>query len=104
MTTILLTVATTVSAEDGSALWLRFSTQGQSDVTGVKCTAMDELKQHWQGGPVVLKKQKKIAKDGFSITTKGGKTFIEASNDAGLLYGAFHLLRLQQILTVEIRI
>ena len=96
MTTILLTVATTVSAEDGSALWLRFGTQGQSDVTGVKCTAMDELKQHWQGGPVVLKKQKKIAKDGFSITTKGGKTFIEASNDAGLLYGAFHLLRLQQ--------
>ena len=96
MTSLLLAVTTTVSGEDGSALWLRFGTQGQSDVTGVKCTAMDELKQHWQGGPVVLKKQKKIAKDGFSITTKGGKTFIEASNDAGLLYGAFHLLRLQQ--------
>lgn len=96
MTSILLTVATTVNAEDGSALWLRFGMQGQGDVSGVKCTAMDELKQHWQGGAVVLKKQKKIAKDGFCITTKGGKTIIEASNDAGLLYGAFHLLRLQQ--------
>ena len=96
MTSILLTLATTVRGEDGSALWLRFDTQGQSDVTGVKCTAMDELKQYWQGGAVVLKKQKKIAKDGFCITTKGSKTVIEASNDAGLLYGAFHLLRLQQ--------
>ena len=94
---LLLSVSTMVRAEDGSDLWLRFKGAGTADVTGVKGVAMDELKQNWQGNPVVLKKQKNVAKDGYVIATNGGKTTIAASTDAGLLYGAYHMLRLQQM-------
>ena len=94
---ILMAAVTTVRAEDGTRLWLRFDDGGQASVTGVTGVAMDELKQHWKGGPVVLKSQKSIAKDGYSILSDGGKSTLSASTDAGLLYGAFHLLRLQQM-------
>ena len=83
--------------EDGSRLWLRMEKSGTTAVvTGVKCTAMTELHSYWQGGPVVLKRQKNMPVDAYSIKNVGEKTLITAANDAGLLYGAFHLLRLQQ--------
>ena len=94
---LLLSLATELRGEDGSNLWLRFDGKGTGNVTGVKCVAMDELRANWNGNPVVLKRQKKVAKDGYVITTKGGKTTIAASTDAGLLYGAYHLLRMQQM-------
>jgi alpha-glucuronidase len=56
---------------------------------------MTELQTYWQGGPVVLKRQKGMAKEGYAIKNQGGKTIITAASDAGLLYGAYHLLRLQ---------
>ena len=93
---MLLSVPTVVRGEDGSRLWLRYSDGTKADVTGVKGVAMEELQRHWQGNPVVLKRQKNVARDGYVITTKNGKTTIAASNDAGLLYGAYHLLRWQQ--------
>ena len=87
-----------VWAEDGSRLWLRFAdVSTTATVTGVKCMAMNELKTCWTGGPVALKRQKDIAADGYTITSQGGKTVISAASDAGLLYGAYHLLRLQQM-------
>jgi alpha-glucuronidase len=87
-----------VRAEDGSRLWLRFdNVSTAAAVTGVKCTAMTELKTYWTGGPVTLKRQKGLAADGYTITSQGGKTVIAAAGDAGLLYGAYHLLRLQQM-------
>ena len=82
--------------EDGSRLWLRLDAGSTNAITGVKCTAMTELQTYWQGGPVVLKRQKGLAKDGYTIKSQNGKTVIAASDDAGLLYGAYHLLRLQQ--------
>ncbi|MBO4482984.1 MAG: alpha-glucuronidase [Prevotella sp.] len=83
--------------EDGSSLWLRMEKMGTAAmVTGVKCTAMTELQSYWQGEPVVLKRQKGMVSDAYAIKNKGGKITITAVNDAGLLYGAFHLLRLQQ--------
>ena len=83
--------------EDGSRLWLRMEKSGTTaTVTGVKCTAMTELQSYWQGGPVVLKRQKNMPVDAYTIKSDGEKTVITAANDAGLLYGAFHLLRLQQ--------
>ena len=86
------------SGGDGSSLWLRFDTaKTTSTITGVKGTAMTELQAYWQGGPVILKRQKGLPKDGYTIKSQGGKTVISAANDAGLLYGAYHLLRLQQI-------
>ena len=85
-------------AEDGSRLWLRLDANSTSaTVTGVKGTAMTELQTYWQGGPVVLKRQKGMAKDGYTIKSQGDKTVIAAANDAGLLYGAYHLLRLQEM-------
>ena len=83
--------------EDGSRLWLRFNrTNTTASITGVKGTAMSELQAYWQGAPVVLKRQKGLAADGYTIKTQGGKIMVAAANDAGLLYGAYHLLRLQQ--------
>ena len=94
---LLLSASTLVQAEDGSSLWLRYQESGKAQVTGIKGVAMEELKQFWTGNPLVLKKQKSVPKDGYVITTKDGKTTIAASNDAGMLYGAYHLLRLQQM-------
>ena len=95
---LLLAGWSAVYGEDGSRLWLRFDTVSiPATITGVKGTAMTELQTCWQGGPVVLKRQKGIAKDGYTIKSQDGKTVIAASTDAGLLYGAYHLLRLQQI-------
>ena len=83
--------------EDGSQLWLRLDAVGAtSAITGVKGVAMTELQTYWQGGPVTLKRQKGMARDGYTIKSQGEKTVISASSDAGLLYGAYHLLRLQQ--------
>ena len=94
---LLLTGWSTAYAEDGSRLWLRFDTVSKpATITGVKGTAMTELQTYWQGGPVVLKKQKGLTRDGYTIKYQGGKIVISAANDAGLLYGAYHLLRLQQ--------
>ena len=98
-TLVLLVVGWSVAAtdEDGSRLWLRLDPASSAvAITGVKGTAMTELQTYWQGGPVVLKKQKSLARDGYTIKSQGGKTVIAASSDAGLLYGAYHLLRLQQ--------
>ena len=98
-TLVLLIAGWSVAAtdEDGSRLWLRLDPAGNAaTIIGVKGTAMIELQTYWQGGPVVLKKQKKLARDGYTIKSQGGKIVIAASCDAGLLYGAYHLLRLQQ--------
>ena len=94
---LLLAGWSVASAEDGSQLWLRLTpAKTAATVTGVKGTAMTELQTYWQGGPVVLKRQKGLAQDGYTIKSLDGKTVISAANDAGLLYGAYHLLRLQE--------
>ena len=94
---LLLTGWSSIYAEDGSRLWLRFDNVSKpATITGVKGTAMTELQTYWQGGPVLLKRQKGIAKDGYTIKSQDTKIVITASNDAGLLYGAYHLLRLQE--------
>ena len=86
------------SSEDGSRLWLRFDPANTTTtITGVKGTAMTELQTYWQGGPVILKQKKGMTKDGYTIKSQGGKTVITAASNAGLLYGAYHLLRLQQM-------
>ena len=83
--------------EDGSRLWLRLDKANTTaSITGVKCTAMTELQTYWKGGPVTLKRQKGLPKDGYTIKSQGRKTVISAASHAGLLYGAYHLLRLQQ--------
>ena len=88
----------TADNEDGSRLWLRLETTNAAKaIKGVKGTAMTELQTYWKGGSVELKKEKGFAGDGYTIKSNGGKIVISAACDAGLLYGAYHLLRLQQM-------
>ena len=94
---LLLTGWSSSYAEDGSRLWLRFDNVSKpATITGVKGTAMTELQTYWKGGPVLLKRKKGLTNDSYTITSQKGKTVISAANDSGLLYGAYHLLRLQQ--------
>ncbi len=107
-------------AEDGHSLWLRYN----QDVRHVDITvnrdsktinlAVEELQKGWKGMPVSLvvakpnKKQKskngkvqQLSPDAFTIETvnkaKQEKHIkISSQTDAGILYGVFHLLRLQQ--------
>ena len=88
----------TANDEDGSRLWLRFdTTNAVKAVKGERCTAMNELQTYWKGGTVELKKEKHLTGDGYTIKSHGSKIVISAASDAGLLYGAYHLLRLQQM-------
>lgn len=89
-------------AEDGHQLWLRAKNTAEVNVESSKSTpliemAKKELKNGWQGQPgetVTLKlvKDKALKGDGFKLSPNS----IEANTEAGILYGAFELLRRQQ--------
>lgn len=88
--------------EDGSRLWLPRKAAANADIqykgkrSATINVALSELEQGWNGKPVVLeKKSGKTQKDGFSIVTANGSIKITSATDNGLLYGAYHLLRLQ---------
>lgn len=91
---ILLFAFSSLSAEDGSRLWLRYPSSGKAVVEGVKVKAADVLRQYYQGRKVTLTIDSTMDdKDGFRITSEGEGCHISAHNDMGLLYGAFALLR-----------
>ena len=105
-------ISIALKAEDGSQLWLRFDktvpcassynlnfklvTSKQS--SPVITIATEELNSNWCGYPIelVLDKKLKNLKDGYRIKKTQQKITISANQDVGLLYGAYHLLRLQQ--------
>lgn len=61
-------------------------------------TAIRELTAHWQGGPVMLERDKELNDDdGFTLTydRKRKAIIIKALHSRGLLYGAYELLRAQ---------
>jgi alpha-glucuronidase len=93
--------------EDGSKLWLRWtpavktaSVRANHNSTVTK-TAIKELQTYWRGGPVTLSlsadaRLAALGAEGYAITGSAGAGItVESAGDAGLLYGAFHLLRLQ---------
>lgn len=91
--------------EDGSRLWLRFPEKVDSKVKIiVKQTSptigivTEELSKYWQGQPIelVIDKKLKQLKDGYKINGNQQKITIYANQESGLIYGAYHLLRLQQ--------
>lgn len=92
-----------VSAEDGSCLWLRYASGANATITAPRSSptldiAVHELQQAWRGAPVslLLKKDKQLAPDGFRISRQAdGKLTVASPTETGLLYGAWHLLRLQ---------
>ena len=103
---LLLLIPFSTFAEDGSRLWLRFDETGKNDAkiitkqnTPTKSIAADELSRYWNGNQsieLITDKKLKNLKDGYRIKSTPQKITISASQDAGLLYAAYHLLRLQQ--------
>ncbi|MBO4462826.1 MAG: alpha-glucuronidase [Prevotella sp.] len=91
---LLLSVA--AWAEDGSRLWLRMTEGKNTQVTGPACTATDEMRKYWKGGELELLKVRGYGPEDYTIACQDNKTTVAASTDAGLLYGAFELLRMQQ--------
>jgi len=91
-------------AEDGSRLWLRFSEKSGPNQnvsvnnSSTKTIAERLLSDHWNGKPVklsILEKRPDL-KDGYLIKSDGDRITISAGKETGLLYGTYHLLRLQQ--------
>lgn len=93
------------NADDGSRLWLRQTSSQKAQITlETKSSlttdiAVNELTQGWHGGPVILKmsKRKGMKADAFTINIHNGSTTVISPSDIGLLYGVYHLLRLQGI-------
>lgn len=95
-------------AEDGSALWLRYASGAKAEITSKKQSptlriAVSELQNFWQGGISVTlevrsnKELRALGNEGYTIqTSKGGNQITIAScGEQGVLYGTYHLLRLQ---------
>lgn len=88
-------VALTTTAEDGHQLWLRYQPVNQAKVTCNRQSptidiARQELQTYYQGGDITMTIDPTMPDDdGYRIS---GNT-ISAHHDAGLLYGAYALLR-----------
>ncbi|MBP1614807.1 MAG: Extracellular xylan exo-alpha-(1-_2)-glucuronosidase precursor [Bacteroidetes bacterium] len=107
-----------LNASEADHLWLRMSANEKAEVICKKQSptltiAVTELRSGWKGGPVELqmrtgKEWKKLGKEGFTIRTSadGKKITVASLGETGLLYGVYHLLRLQQTdeLTVQLNI
>lgn len=93
-------------AEDGSQLWLRFPAKNGISADKIISKrnsptlniARKELSGHWQGQAVELRTEnkEKNLKDGYKIVSTPEKIIISAGKEIGLLYGVYHILRLQQ--------
>lgn len=92
-----------VEADDGSGLWLKLPPDGKGRVvTDIRRSPtvdiiVEELEKYWTGEPVrlELRKDRKLGDEGFVIRRPEGKPVISSSSEKGLLYGAYHLLRLR---------
>ena len=93
------------NAEDGSNLWLRMQQKANTakvktnDKSAIAKNAVNELTAYWNGGDVTLKKDGSMPdNDGFAIVkpADGGPIEVKARRSAGLLYGAYELLRMQE--------
>lgn len=105
---ILWNVIVAVNADNGSLLWFRnlptaISGGSKNRVKIPKHTptldlAAKELRQGWQGLPVtlILKKEKDLKEDGFRIQSTQDNIMLTSPSEIGLLYGTYHLLRLQE--------
>lgn len=103
---LLLCMFPLAEAEDGSRLWLRLPADARAEVASDTHSptlqiARAELQKAWRGVPVSLqlsrqKKLQTLGNEGYTITTVNNRITIASVGEAGLLYGAFHLLRLQE--------
>ncbi|MDR3287403.1 MAG: alpha-glucuronidase [Prevotellaceae bacterium] len=98
----------TLQAEDGSNLWLRSETNANATVSANKQSAaidiaINELRTQWRGAPIQLtvssaKNLRYLGNDGFMISGNiNTKITVTAFSEQGLLYAAYHLIRLQAV-------
>ena len=93
------------SAENGSNLWLRQEPSCQATVvcdiaSPIIDVARKELASLWKGGKVILRisadrEHYGLGDEGYTIRPAGNDIILESSAEKGLLYAAYHLLRLQ---------
>ena len=93
------------SAENGSNLWLRQEPSCQATVvcdiaSPIIDVARKELASLWKGGKVILRisadrEHYGLGDEGYTIRSAGNDIILESSAEKGLLYAAYHLLRLQ---------
>lgn len=104
---ILMLTVQVARADDGSRLWLRAETTASAKVdsktNGATATlASEELTTQWKGAPVKLRIRKCFlfgfkSDDSYRIRGNNRKGYVlSARHEKGLLYAAYHLLRLQE--------
>lgn len=90
-----LTTLVQAQADNGYKLWLAGSVQKSNATLEI---AKGELAENWKGEMPLLQLNKAMKQDpegSFTIAIQDGKPQIKAASEVGLLYGAYHLLRMQ---------
>ena len=100
---IAIVFVTQMAAEDGSPLWLRLPANAHAEISAPRQSptlniAVEELQQAWKGAPVrlVIQKDKQLQAEGFRIRHEDNKITLTSPTETGLLYAAYHLLRMQE--------
>ena len=100
---IAIVFVTQMAAEDGSHLWLRLPANAHAEISAPRQSptlniAVEELQQAWKGTPVrlVIQKDKQLQPEGFRIRHEDNKITLTSPTETGLLYAAYHLLRMQE--------
>ena len=100
---IAIVFVTQMAAEDGSHLWLRLPANAHAEISAPRQSptlniAVEELQQAWKGAPVrlVIQKDKQLQAEGFRIRHEDNKITLTSPTETGLLYAAYHLLRMQE--------
>ena len=91
------------TADQSHISWLPYGKEGKASVTVEQKTisptlsiASRELRDNWKGQPVRLTKEgvaKKLPRNGYAISRTDDEIVIQGSDDLGILYGAYALLR-----------
>jgi len=84
-------------------LWLRLPVNAHAEISAPRQSptlniAVEELQQAWKGAPVrlVIQKDKQLQAEGFRIRHEDNKITLTSPTETGLLYAAYHLLRMQE--------
>ena len=84
-------------------MWLRLPANAHAEISAPRQSptlniAVEELQQAWKGAPVrlVIQKDKQLQPEGFRIRHEDNKITLTSPTETGLLYAAYHLLRMQE--------
>ena len=84
-------------------MWLRLPANAHAEISAPRQSptlniAVEELQQAWKGAPVrlVIQKDKQLQAEGFRIRHEDNKITLTSPTETGLLYAAYHLLRMQE--------